>query len=136
MQDGPAVLQEEVAGARGAVELHQQLDGPAGGPRPGLRRLVRSQLGLEGRRRRGESYQVSNVHLASSHSLKSQKVHSGWRFNSIKFRAPFRALIHARVCAQTSHAKVVGNVLMITIHSVPRFVLVSVLKFRSSHWAH
>ena len=46
VQDGPAVLQKEVAGARRTVELHQQLHGPPRRPRPGLRRFVRRQLGL------------------------------------------------------------------------------------------
>ena len=47
MEDGPTVLQEEVAGARRPAELHQQLHGPPRRPRPGLRRLVRRQLGLQ-----------------------------------------------------------------------------------------
>ena len=47
VEDGPAVLQEEVAGARRPAELHQQLHGPPRRPRPGLRRLVRRQLGLQ-----------------------------------------------------------------------------------------
>ena len=49
VQDGPAVLQEEVAGARRPAELHQQLHGPPRRPRPGLGRLVRRQLGLHGK---------------------------------------------------------------------------------------